>query len=674
MEKYLCGTEPPIGDLHTETIIDQLTDKEHKYSAYLSLATWAGLPILLSQISTEAPLIHQFLFDYFINIDEKILANAKNGGNPTPLHFLIEYAATFYQNSGNYLGLGDKKFIPRVSKEKLRELVSNPRQKELLDKCIDQMYDVSSPYQTQLGFYPNGLTAYYEPNDFTQSEVDDIDAILMKNHIYVQNTKIIRHSDKYEVSVASVEVDSEGKMIGKCRDLPVLITKGRCSQALQKVCMYLEKSIPYAANQNQEKMLRHLINSYITGSIEEHIQYSKEWVNDIDPKIEIYHGFIEYYRDPAGVRGEFEGFVAAVDLKESEILKKYVDSSPMIMKLLPYPREYERATFRPPSYNSIKLLTMCATMYPSGINIPNYEEIRQHYGFKNVSISNTMFATPVSNSILRFIPIEMRETFKRLYGSVRLAGVASHELYGHGCGRLLYKDDVLSGKIPNALVPGALISTFYPDGVTFDRAFGALGQNFEECRAEATNLYLTMKDEVMEIFGIPNEDREMFRLVSAYNMLVMGLSQLTYYNAESSQWKQAHASGRFAILRACLMWGRGSVKINVSDDNITIVIDPTLMNEFQDAVKKMLIHLNYFKTTYQPDSGREFFGALTSVDSFMLNIKNKCDSQSTPKPLFVGAYVERLNDEVHLVPGSKGNATIVDSLMSFVKNIKAAQE
>ena len=90
-------------------------------------------------------------------------------------------------------------------------------------------------------------------------------------------------------------------------------------------------SEPTAANDTQVQMLNKYIESFTTGDNKAH-QVSQAvpllkcidlepvpallqdgsvyWVQDKGPVVENYIGFIESYRDPLGVRGEWEGFVA----------------------------------------------------------------------------------------------------------------------------------------------------------------------------------------------------------------------------------------------------------------------------------------------------------------------------------------------------------------------------
>ena len=148
-------------------------------------------------------------------------------------------------------------------------------------------------------------------------------------------------------------------------------------------------------------------------------------VKDLSPVIEHNIGFIETYLDPMGVRAEFEGWVAVVDKDQSKKTGRLVEQADKLLKKLnPWPKDFEKDTFLKPDFTSLSVLAFGCGGTPLGINIPNYDDIRQTDGFKNVHLGNCVLSLKKIN----YLEKSLADILLKHHKDILFFKVAFHEL------------------------------------------------------------------------------------------------------------------------------------------------------------------------------------------------------------------------------------------------------
>ena len=166
--------DTPILYLKVEEAFAGLTTKERRYAHHLSQASWWGGFIVLCQTSPESPIIFSLLTRLFRSQPLhtlKEVAIEKAGFTEEEFKSLVVYYSGLAFNLGNYLGFGDRKFVPSVNREKLESLVRASKAglevPEVMEKymshALGPMYDLEESKKF-LGMPPGGVSMYFTPN------------------------------------------------------------------------------------------------------------------------------------------------------------------------------------------------------------------------------------------------------------------------------------------------------------------------------------------------------------------------------------------------------------------------------------------------------------------------------------------------------------------------------
>ncbi|EKJ79605.1 hypothetical protein FPSE_00290 [Fusarium pseudograminearum CS3096] len=610
--------KPPPCQLPVAQVFDRLSSRQQLYAHYLSRASWHGSRIIMRG-------------------DWNNLAD-ENAVNADQISAFLEYAGHFLYNMGNYWSEGDQKFIPDLSHEALRKLVRasrSPTAPDLLERVIEPMLS-GPPYV--LGYPSERAQSAYYPGDekISKEEISSVSKAMEEHKIEPENTRLqkVMVAGRAEFRILQASTDNfPKKHLCDINGLgSIYIQSGDHVAELGQVCDALNKAKDYTENDIQRQVIEHYLESFKTGTMESFRDAQKSWVQDKGPVVESIMGFVEPYRDPHGVRGEWEGFVGISDPVESHKMRQFVDQSTTFIRLLPWAVSdvndgkgpFEKHVFVAPDYTNSHSLVFCASYSFEATNVPNYNDIRETCGFKNIVVANRMNASNDLTRPCHYVHDSEAKRYRECTYIVRFVTTAIHELLGHGSGKLL--SETKPGQFnfdrkypPVSPLTNKPITTWYRSGQTWTSTFGAAAPSIEECRAMLVPLYLIDDKQLLSIFGY-NETSDITTQDLHYNTYlqigVEGLQGLAYYNVDERTWGQALKRAHWAILHHLLLDGDGvlAVEYGAQEGTLTVRVDKSkLLSHGKPSLGRFLCRIHIWRCTADVSPCLEYYDKVTAV-------------------------------------------------------------
>ena len=632
--QFIFPNDQPVVSLDCQKAFEGLSRQEQLYAHYLSKASWFGGLIVLIQTSPESAPIFRLIHRLNSAESTESLKKAALAAGVSEDDFAAYtvFCSGVYTNMGNYKGFGDSKIVPNITADAFEKIVKasaahgkdSAAMEELWGSVKTPMYALSER-ERQLGLGEKGVTTYFSAN-CDQGDSDKINRYFKLRNLegYINRAlKTVDGNGKNVYEIRNAAVNRAVLSEEEFEDASFRVTTGDYSPLLALVNENLKKAAEFAGRDEEKAMLLGYVKSFEEGSLAAHKDGSRHWIRNKGPAVETYIGFIETYRDPIGMRGEFEGFVSMVNKEQSAKFQELVNNAEQILTRLPWPKEFEKDKFLLPDFTSLDVLTFAGSGVPAGINIPNYDEIRQSEGFKNVNLGNVVSSSyKADDKKITFCSDEDHLVLKKWRVPSFEVQVGLHELLGHGSGKLLRKEEDGKFNFDAGLInplTGKPVEKFYEKGETYDSVFTSMGSSYEECRAEAVGLYLSCFKDIVKIFGLEGDFDDVL-YANWLSLVHSGVKGVEMYAPATKEWKQAHCQARFVLVRVMIEAGEGflDVKETVGEDgkpDLLISMDRNKVESVgKPAVGDFLRKLQVYKSTGDLSEAAEMYNRLSAVE------------------------------------------------------------
>jgi dipeptidyl-peptidase-3 len=500
------------------------------------------------------------------DILEEILTHSAGIPEPT-LHEITRYTKLFWINTGGYNNLTARKFVLNLSQQALTtaaETAAANGARFRLERG-ESVRDLIARYA------PMFFDATVDPMITCKTPPDGKDILeASANNLYegVTMADLERFEERHALNSRVRKVD--GRIVEE-----VYRVDGMYDAELRAVVSHLQAALPYAAPSLREA-LEALIRWYQTGDDADREAFDIAWVRNRDSVVDTMNGFIEVYMDARGAKGAWEGVVYYVNHEKTEKIHRLADNAQWFEDHLPIDPRFRKPVVHGVSARAIEVVFEAGDsgpITPIGVNLPNDQRIREHYGSKSVSLSNVLEA--YEQSTLDSFRHEFAWNDDEVARAKQWGAFAGeltteiHEVLGHGSGRM------------------AEGVTAQPQELLKEQ-YSAL----EESRADLVALYYVADPHLVELGLIPAEHHDAIVLAEYEAYVRNALVQLRRVR-EGTQLEEDHMRNRQAIVH-WLMAHTSAIAIRSRDRKTYYVVED--VKAFRDGVARLLAEVQRIKS------------------------------------------------------------------------------